>query len=97
MGAAAVLIKGGHFDNAVMITDWLCLPDTAPLPLRQAHVETANNHGTGCTLSAAIATGLGMGLPLRVAVTRGQEFVNRALRQSYTPGKGCGPLNHAAV
>ncbi len=97
MGAGAVLIKGGHFDNAVMITDWLCLPDAAPLPLRQAHVETMNNHGTGCTLSAAIATGLGMGLPLRVAVTKAQEFVNRALRQSYAPGKGCGPLNHAAV
>lgn len=97
MGARAVLIKGGHFENNIMITDWLCLPDAAPVPLRQAHVDTPNNHGTGCTLSAAIATGLGMGWPMRVAVTRAQEFVNRALRASYAPGKGCGPLNHTAV
>ena len=96
MGAKAVLIKGGHFDSAIMVTDWLCLPDEAPVALRQAHVETANNHGTGCTLSAAIATYLGLQMPLRVAVTKAQEFVNLALRKSYNPGTGCGPLNHAA-
>lgn len=96
MGAKAVLIKGGHFDSAVTVADWFCEPHQAPVPLRQAHIQTANNHGTGCTLSAAIATGLGHGLPLRVAVVRAQEFVNRALRHSYNPGKGCGPLNHAA-
>ena len=64
--------------------------------LPQPKVETNNNHGTGCTLSAAIATGLGHGLPLQVAVTRAQEFLNLALRKSYAPGKGCGPVNHAA-
>lgn len=96
MGAKAVLIKGGHFDSAIMVTDWLCLPDEAPVALRQAHVNTTNNHGTGCTLSAAIATYLGLEMPLRVAVTKAQEFVNLALRKSYNPGKGCGPLNHAA-
>lgn len=96
MGAKAVLIKGGHFDSSIMVTDWLCLPHAAPVALVQAHVDTANNHGTGCTLSAAIATELGLGLPLRVAVTKAQEYVNRALRKSYAPGKGCGPLNHAA-
>ena len=96
MGAKAVLIKGGHFDAGIMVTDWLCLPDETPVALRQAHVATQNNHGTGCTLSAAIATFLGHGLPLRVAVTKAQEYVNLGLRKSYAPGKGCGPLNHAA-
>lgn len=96
MGAKAVLIKGGHFDNAIMVTDWLCLPDAEPIALVQAHVDTTNNHGTGCTLSAAIATELGLGLPLRVAITKAQEYVNLTLRKSYAPGKGCGPLNHAA-
>lgn len=96
MGAKAVLIKGGHFDSAIMVTDWLCLPGASPLALRQAHVETTNNHGTGCTLSAAIAAYLGLEMPLQVAVTKAQEFVNLALRKSYNPGKGCGPLNHAA-
>lgn len=96
LGAKAVLIKGGHFENAVMVTDWLCLPGESPVPLRQAHVDTPHTHGTGCTLSATIATHLGHGLPLRVAVTRAQEYLNKALRYAYAPGKGCGPVNHAA-
>lgn len=95
MGAKNVLIKGGHFDSAIMVTDWFCEAGGHPVPLHQAHVETTNNHGTGCTLSAAIATGLGQGLPMRTAITRAQEYVNRGLRSSYAPGKGCGPLNHA--
>ena len=60
-------------------------------------MNTPNNHGTGCTLSAAVATWLGFGMPLRVAVTKAQEFLNLALRKSYSPGKGCGPVNHAAA
>ncbi len=96
MGAEAVLIKGGHFENSIILTDWLCLPDEEPIALQQAHVNTINNHGTGCTLSAAIATYLGLGMPLRVAVTKAQAYVNLGLRKSYTPGKGHGPLNHAA-
>ncbi|WP_165174479.1 bifunctional hydroxymethylpyrimidine kinase/phosphomethylpyrimidine kinase [Desulfovibrio sp. ZJ369] len=97
MGARAVLIKGGHMHNAVMVVDCLCVPGEKPRALPQAKVETANNHGTGCTLSAAIATGLGKGLPLLTAVTKAQEFLNLALRKSYSPGKGCGPVNHAAA
>lgn len=97
MGAKAVLIKGGHFDSAIMVTDWLCLPHEQPVALVQAHVDTTNNHGTGCTLSAAIATYLGLELPLSVAARKAQEFVNLGLRKSYAPGLGCGPLNHAAL
>ncbi len=97
MGAKAVLIKGGHFDATIMVTDWLFEQGANPIPLRQAHVDTNNNHGTGCTLSAAIATYLGKDQPLKVAVTKAQEYVNLCMRKSYAPGKGCGPLNHAAV
>ena len=96
MGPRAVLIKGGHMDSSVLVTDCLCLPGEPPKHLPQAKVETSNNHGTGCTLSAAIATGLGKGLPLQAAVARAQDFLNLALRKSYAPGKGCGPVNHAA-
>ncbi|MBO4314066.1 MAG: bifunctional hydroxymethylpyrimidine kinase/phosphomethylpyrimidine kinase [Desulfovibrio sp.] len=96
MGPKAVLIKGGHMPDAVMVTDWLFEPGTEPKALPQAKVDTTNNHGTGCTLSAAIATGLGQGLPLQVSVARAQKFLNLALRKSYAPGKGCGPVNHAA-
>jgi len=97
MGARAVLIKGGHMESSVVVTDCLCIDGEAPKALPQAKVDTNNNHGTGCTLSAAIAVGLGKGLPLQVAVTRAQEYLNLALRRSYTPGKGSGPVNHAAA
>ncbi len=96
MGAKAVLIKGGHFDASIMVTDWLFEQDCEPQALRQAHVNTTNNHGTGCTLSAAIASYLAKKQPLRVAITKAQEYVNLGLRKSYAPGKGHGPLNHAA-
>lgn len=100
LGAKAVLIKGGHMDApgavAITVTDILCRPGKEPKLLPQARVETTNNHGTGCTLSAAIAAELGKGMPLEVAVTRAQTFLNRALRASYAPGAGCGPVNHAA-
>ncbi len=96
MGAQAVLIKGGHFHKGILVTDWLCLPQETPIALQQAHVDSPNNHGTGCTLSAAIATYLGLGFPLRTAVTKAQAYVNLTMRKSYAPGKGHGPLNHAA-
>lgn len=97
MGARAVLIKGGHLPGAIMVADYLYIPGQEPKTLPQTRVDTQNNHGTGCTLSAAIATALGLGLPLEVAVPRAQKFLNLALRKSYNPGLGCGPVNHAAA
>jgi hydroxymethylpyrimidine/phosphomethylpyrimidine kinase len=97
MGARAVLIKGGHVsETPVFVTDWLLERGSEPVALRQPHIDTENSHGTGCTLSAGIAAQLGLGMPLRVAVTRAQEFLNRALRYSFAPGKGHGPCNHLA-
>ena len=97
MGVKAVLMKGGHVEGKpVFVTDWLLEKGREPVALRQPHVDTQNSHGTGCTLSAAIATQLGFGLPLRIAVTKAQEFLNLALRHSYAPGKGFGPVNHMA-
>jgi hydroxymethylpyrimidine/phosphomethylpyrimidine kinase len=96
MGPRAVLIKGGHFGSPVTVTDWLFVAGEEPVPLRHARVDSPNTHGTGCTLSAAIATWLGHSLPLRVAITKAQEYLSLALRRSYNPGKGIGPLNHMA-
>lgn len=96
MGAGAVLLKGGHMENSIMVTDYFYEKGGAPKALPQPKVETTNNHGTGCTLSAAIATFIGKGLPLQVAVTNAQKYLNLALRKSYAPGQGCGPVNHAA-
>lgn len=98
MGAKAVLIKGGHFeaDGGGRLTDWLCVPGRPAEPLFQELVDTRNNHGTGCTLSAATAAGLAKGLELREAVIRAQAYLNLCLRKSYNPGKGFGPVNHTA-
>ncbi len=96
LGAKAVLIKGGHISGGIMVTDWLFEKGQSPKALSKARVETTNNHGTGCTLSAAIASFLGRGMPLYGAVSQAQEFLNQALRKSYAPGKGAGPVNHAA-
>lgn len=96
MGAKAVLVKGGHMPGAITVTDYLLVPGQEPRALAQAKIETENTHGTGCTLSAAIAAGMGHGLPLEVAVAQAQRFINLALRKSYNPGLGFGPVNHAA-
>jgi hydroxymethylpyrimidine/phosphomethylpyrimidine kinase len=96
LGAKAVLIKGGHFkqfESGERIVDWLGLPGRDPEPFMHDRVETGNNHGTGCTLSAALATFLGQGLPLPEAVVKAQDYLTRALRTSFCPGIGAGPPN----
>jgi hydroxymethylpyrimidine/phosphomethylpyrimidine kinase len=97
MGPRAVLLKGGHFEGSDTLTDWLGLPNREPVPMPQTKVDTPNNHGTGCTLSAAIATMLAKGHVLDRAILKAQQYLNLCLRESYAPGKGFGPPNHAAV
>ncbi len=98
MGAKAVLIKGGHDNtNPITVTDWFKDSPENAIPLQQARIETENSHGTGCTLSAAIAANLAHKLPLRVAITKAQAYLNCALRHSYAPGKGLGPVHHLAT
>lgn len=95
MGARAVLLKGGHMPGQdPEVVDYLCLPGRDPEPLRQPRVDTRHTHGTGCTLSAAIAAGLGLGKPLREAVRFAQAYLNRALRTGFGLGRGFGPPNH---
>lgn len=100
MGAKAVLIKGGHFYKNNLTTnyvDWYIEKNsTSPIPLFQPAIKTKNNHGTGCTLSAAIATYIGLGLELKKAILQAQTYLNYCLKFSYTPGKGIGPPNHTA-
>ena len=97
MGARAVLIKGGHFEGQdKTFTDWLIVPEEPMQALPMPAVQTTNNHGTGCTLSAAIATGLGAGLSLTEAIAKAQRFLNHCLKMGYAPGLGSGPPNHGS-
>lgn len=97
MGAKSVLIKGGHFEGSYKnYIDWFIQQKSKPLALAQPAVKTTNTHGTGCTLSAAIATYIGFGLDIKKAIIKAQQYLNYCLTFSYTPGKGVGPPNHAA-
>ena len=90
-GKAAVLVKGGHGAHA---DDLLRLPDGTTTWLRGERIETANTHGTGCTLSSAIACGLARGLPLTEAVRAAKDYVSGALAAGLDLGRGSGPLDH---
>ncbi|NRA36034.1 MAG: bifunctional hydroxymethylpyrimidine kinase/phosphomethylpyrimidine kinase [Polyangiaceae bacterium] len=93
-GAAAVLITGGHLEGDE-VTDLLRTADGEQLLIESPRVHTRSTHGTGCTLSSAVAAGIARGLTLSSAVTIAHEYVQRALRLAPGYGKGRGPLNHA--
>jgi hydroxymethylpyrimidine/phosphomethylpyrimidine kinase len=96
MGAAAVLLKGGHLEGDT-VSDLLLVRDAAPHWMRAPRIATANTHGTGCTLSSAIAAQLALGADLRQAVELARAYVRGALEAGapVRTGAGSGPLNHA--
>ena len=92
LGAQAALIKGGHL-TADPLTDVL-VTRAGVRRFRQARLATQSTHGTGCTLSAAVAAGLALGRTLEVAVVDAIDFVHRAMVAAPHLGGGRGPLNH---
>ncbi|MDD3934927.1 bifunctional hydroxymethylpyrimidine kinase/phosphomethylpyrimidine kinase [Rhodoferax sp.] len=94
-GARAVLLKGGHLAGDV-VTDLLLQASGDPLWMDAPRIDTGNTHGTGCTLSSAIAAHLALGATLTQAVQQAREFVRQALKAgaSVKTGQGEGPLNH---
>ena len=95
-GSAAWLVKGGHSTSAG--ADDALLDDDGLLWLEARRVATRNTHGTGCTLSSAIAAGLARGAPLRAAVAQAKAFLSAALAGAdrLSVGKGAGPVDHFA-
>jgi hydroxymethylpyrimidine/phosphomethylpyrimidine kinase len=93
-GAGAALVKGGHAGGAES-TDIL-FDGEGVLRLTAPRIETANTHGTGCTLSAAIAAGLARGMGLVDAVGEAKEYLSRALEAGAAMriGRGRGPVHH---
>ena len=89
----AYLAKGGDAEGE-RVEDVLVLPGEAPHVMAGTRIHTRHTHGTGCTLSSAIATYLGKGLPLPEAVDRARLFVRSALRAAPGFGQGSGPLGH---
>ncbi len=90
-GAKNVLVKGGHLDGVAVDV----LYDGSSFhEFSEPRLDRKNTHGTGCTLSAAIAANLALGLSLIPAVANSKKFITRAIRESMELGKGIGPLNH---
>jgi len=91
MGAAAVLVKGGHIDGEALDV----LADGAGVYEYQSpRLSARHTHGTGCTLSSAIAAFLARGFPLREAVGLAKDYVFQAISHARALGQGIGPVHH---
>jgi len=94
MGARAVLIKGGHGEGPEAV-DLLVLPDET-IRFAAPRIASRNSHGTGCTLSSAIAAGLAKDFTLREAVSAAKAYVHGAILDAdrLSIGQGHGPTHH---
>ncbi len=92
LGAKNVLVKGGHRKSKYM-EDVLVSKKRIEI-FKNKKIKTKNTHGTGCTLSSAIATFLSCGKPLKKSCELGIKYVNQAIRSNLNYGKGHGPVNH---
>ena len=101
MGAANVLIKGGHAieDDAVegKARDYLFGSDGSTRVFEAAYIDTSATHGTGCTLAAAITANLALGRKLGDAIAIAKDFVTEAIRTSKGHGSGHSPVHIAPV
>jgi len=92
LGARAALVKGGHLEGSaydVLYANGRITELDAP------RIAVDSTHGTGCTLSAAVAAGLARGEPLAAAVARAKRYVSRSLARALAVGKGLRPLDHS--
>lgn len=92
LGAQAALVKGGHLASEEIVDVLVSAADVRRFT--HARIDTTATHGTGCTLSAAIAAGLALDRPLPQAVRDAFDFVHRAIAAAPGLGRGHGPLNH---
>ncbi len=94
-GARAVLLKGGHLPGD-QVVDVLARPGHVDMVLASSRMASRNTHGTGCTLSSAIAAHLALGEPLERAVRAARQYILGAIQAGagVQVGHGHGPLNH---
>ena len=94
----SVLVKGGHSStftsNNSSAVDVLVRPNTEPIFFNTIFIDNPNTHGTGCTLSSAIASNLAKGLSVEIAVKKAKDYVTNAIKSGLNLGHGRGPLNH---
>ena len=95
LGAQAALLKGGHLAGDELV-DVLARPNHALVHLQSRRIDSRNVHGTGCTMSSAIACFLALGLELPEAVAQARDYILKAIAKGapVRTGQGHGPLNH---
>ncbi|MDL2281017.1 bifunctional hydroxymethylpyrimidine kinase/phosphomethylpyrimidine kinase [Selenomonadales bacterium OttesenSCG-928-I06] len=91
MGIQNVLVKGGHLDGDA--ADILYDGKSTRMFVTK-RIDTKNTHGTGCTLSSAIASNLALGFPLEQAIQKAKEYMFVAIENSFDLGQGVGPVHH---
>ncbi|UZQ49602.1 bifunctional hydroxymethylpyrimidine kinase/phosphomethylpyrimidine kinase [Clostridium kluyveri] len=91
LGAKSVLVKGGHRCNDA---DDILFCDNTILKLNRNRINTKNTHGTGCTLSSAIASYLAKGYSIDKSVLLSKEYITKAIENSFDLGRGVGPVGH---
>lgn len=91
IGPKNVLLKGGHLigDAVDVLYDGKSF-----IYLENERINTKNTHGTGCTLSSAIASNLALGMDIREAVKKAKQYITTAIQHSLSIGCGSGPTNH---
>jgi hydroxymethylpyrimidine/phosphomethylpyrimidine kinase len=95
LGPRSVLVKGGHRSGSG--SEDLFYTGGTALWLRAERIATKNTHGTGCTLSAAIASRLALGDTVEAAVRAAKDYITQAIADAYEVGKGNGPVGHLAA
>jgi hydroxymethylpyrimidine/phosphomethylpyrimidine kinase len=91
MGPRWVLVKGGHLKDEAVDVLWNGRSFTTFMAPR---IDSTNTHGTGCTLSAAIAAGLSRGQPVVEAAREAKAYVTATIREGFRAGRGVGQLRH---
>jgi len=95
LGAKNVLIKGGHLKSKIMYDIFLNKKEI--LAFKNKKIDTKNTHGTGCTLSSAIATYYSCGKTLKKSCEMAIKYVNHSIGSGPNFGKGHGPINHLST
>jgi hydroxymethylpyrimidine/phosphomethylpyrimidine kinase len=92
LGPRIVIVKGGHLEGPESVD--VVAGTAGDFDVRRARIDTSSTHGTGCTLSSAIAANLALGMGDRMAIERAREYLDGAIRHAPRIGRGHGPLNH---
>lgn len=95
-GKVSVLLKAGHLTDDTLTDVFFNAETDEIIELTSQRIHSRNTHGTGCTLSSAIASQLAQGLSLNEAVRAGKDYINAAIihGKDYQTGKGHGPVHH---